>query len=188
MPEICYYSNYCDPSKKLLQKISRTTLKNEIHFICIDSREHGRDGQTYIIFNQERLLLPSSISKVPALYFTETNKVMFGDSIYTYLLPKEQVLNQVATSGQGEPECFSIQAMNQLSDMYSFLDQSPEDLYAKGNGGMRQLRHFSSLEETCGIHTPEEDYVPDKVGVKGKSLDEYKAERERGITSEIKRV
>jgi hypothetical protein len=188
MPEICYYSNYCDPSKKLLQKISRTKLQNDIHFICIDSREHGRDGQTYIIFNQERLLLPSVISKVPALYFTETNKVMFGDSIYSYLLPKEQAITQVATAGQGEPECFSIQAMNQLSDMYSFLDQSPEDLYAKGNGGMRQLRHFSSLEESCNIHTPEEDYVPDKVGVKGKSLDEYKAERERGIASEIKRV
>jgi hypothetical protein len=113
---------------------------------------------------------------------------MFGDSIYSYLLPKEQSLNQVATAGQGEPECFSIKAMNQLSDMYSFLDQSPEDLYAKGNGGMRQLRHFSSLEESSSIHTPEEDYIPDKVGAKGKSLDEYKAERERGIASEIKRV
>jgi hypothetical protein len=188
MPEICYYSNYCDPSKKLLQKISRTKLQRDIHFICIDHREHSRNGQTHIIFNQERLILPPNVVKVPALYFTENGKVMFGDDIYNYLLPKEQVLNHVATGGQGEPECFSIQSMNQLSDMYSFLDQSPEDLYAKGNGGMRQLRHFSSLEEMTSIHTPDEDYVPDKVGVKGKSLDDYKAEREQGIMSEIKRV
>lgn len=188
MPEICYYSNYCDPSKKLLQKISRTKLQNNIHFISIDHREQSRDGNVYIIFNQERLILPKAVAKVPALYFTDTNKVLFGEDIYSYLIPKEQALTHAATAGNGEPECFSIQSMCQMSDMYSFLDQSPEDLYAKGNGGMRQLRHFSSLEETGSIHTPEEDYVPDKVGSKGKSLEEYKAERERGITSEIKRV
>lgn len=188
MPEICYYSNYCEPSKKLLQKIARTKLQHDIHFICIDNRELSRNGQTQIVFNQERLILPGVISRVPALYFTDTNKALFGDDIYSYLLPKEQTINQVATGGQGEPECFSIQTMSQLSDMYSFLDQSPEDLYAKGNGGMRQLRHFSSLEEMTSIHTPEEDYVPDKVGVKGKSIDEYKAERENGIPGEIKRL
>jgi hypothetical protein len=188
MPEICYYSNYCEPSKKLLQKMAKTKLKQEIHFISIDQREVARNGQTYIIFNQERLVLPSNISRVPALFFTETNKVLFGDDIYSYLLPKEQALNHVATAGQGEPECFSIQNMCQLSDNYSFLDQSPEDLYAKGNGGMRQLRHFSSLQEEHSIHTPDEDYVPDKVGLKGKSLEEFKAERDNGIPHEIKRL
>jgi hypothetical protein len=188
MPEICYYSNYCDPSKKLLQKIAKTKLQQEIHFICIDQREITKNGQIHIIFNQERLILPPVITRVPALYFTDTNKALFGDDIQSYLLPKEQTLNHVATGGQGEPECFSIQSMNQLSDNYSFLDQSPEDLYAKGNGGMRQLRHFSSLQEETSIHTPDEDYVPDKVGLRGKSLEEFKAERDNGIPHEIKRL
>ena len=81
MPEICYYSNYCDPSKKLLQKIAKSRLKQEIHFICIDQREITKQGQVHIIFNQERLILPPVITRVPALYFTDTNKVLFGDDI-----------------------------------------------------------------------------------------------------------
>ena len=187
MPEICYYSNYCDPSKKLLQKISRTKLQQNIHFICIDQRAKSSRGQTYIIYNGEQLILPSVVTCVPALYFSDTNKALFGEEIYKYLLPKEAELTHVATSGQGEPECFSIGQMCQLSDMYSFLDQSPEDLSAKGNGGTRQLRHFSALDEQVTIHTPEEDYVPDKVGKSGKSIEDYKNEREQAVAPPITR-
>jgi len=187
MPEICYYSNFCDPSKKLLQKISRTKLQSSIHFICIDQRNRASNGQTYIVFNGEQLILPSSVTRVPALYFTDTNKVLFGDDIYKYLLPKEAELTHVATGGQGEPECFSISQMCQLSDMYSFLDQSAEDMSTKGNGGVRQLRHFSALDENNSIQTPEEDYIPDKVGKNGKSLEEYKNEREQAVAPAIQR-
>jgi len=187
MPEICYYSNYCEPSKKLLQKISRTKLQHSIHFICIDQRNRGANGQTYIVFNNEQLILPSAVSRVPALYFSDTNKVLFGDDIYKYLLPKEAEIANVATCGQGEPECFSINNMNQLSDMYSFLDQSAEDMSAKGNGGIRQLRHFSALDENTSIATPEEDYIPDKVGKNGKTIEEYKNEREQAVAAPIQR-
>jgi len=187
MPEICYYSNFCDPSKKLLQKISRTKLQREIHFICIDQRNRGPQGQMYIVYNGEQLILPPTVSRVPALYFSDTNKVLFGDDIYKFLLPKEAEINHVATNGQGEPECFSINNMNQLSDMYSYLDQSAEDMSAKGNGGVRQLRHFSALDENTSIATPEEDYVPDKVGKNGKTMEEYKNEREQAVAAPIQR-
>jgi len=187
MPEICYYSNFCDPSKKLLQKISRTKLQREIHFICIDQRNRGPNGQTYIIYNGEQLILPATVSRVPALYFSDTNKVLFGDDIHKYLLPKEAEINHVATNGHGEPECFSISNMNQLSDMYSYLDQSAEDMSAKGNGGVRQLRHFSALDENTSIATPDEDYVPDKVGKNGKTMEEYKNEREQAVAAPIQR-
>jgi hypothetical protein len=32
-----------------------------------------------------------------------------------------------------------------VSDSYSFLDQAPEDLEAKGNGGMRQMHNYVDL-------------------------------------------
>ena len=32
-----------------------------------------------------------------------------------------------------------------VSDQYSFLDQGPEDLEAKGNGGMRQMHNYVDL-------------------------------------------
>ena len=35
---ILYYSNYCEPSKKVLQTITKTQNAKDIHFICIDKR------------------------------------------------------------------------------------------------------------------------------------------------------
>jgi hypothetical protein len=123
-------------------------------------------------------MLPPQVTKVPALYQIETKQVLFGDDIYGFLLPQEVAINQVATGGNGEPECYSIYGMNKMSDTFSFLDQSPEDLSSKGGGGVRQLRRFATLEDQSSIHCPTEDYVADKVGKQGKSLEEYKAERD----------
>ena len=38
MSTILYYSNYCEHSRKLLQSLSKTDIKKDIHFICIDKR------------------------------------------------------------------------------------------------------------------------------------------------------
>ena len=49
MSSILYYSNYCDPSKKLLFELSRSKIKEELHFVCIDNREKGPKNSTHII-------------------------------------------------------------------------------------------------------------------------------------------
>jgi hypothetical protein len=153
---ICYYSNYCDPSKQLLQKISKTKLQRDIHFLCIDRRKRDSKGNTFLVLDKEQVLLPPSITRVPALYLME-------------------------------PECYSISQMSKISDSYSFWDQSADELTAKGQGGMRQLHGFSPLDESYAIHTPVDSYVPDKVGSSGKTLEQYKAERDE-MVPEIKRV
>jgi hypothetical protein len=184
---IIYYSNFCDPSKKLLQKVAKTKLSKEIHFICIDRRQRDSKGNTVLFLEKEQVMLPPQVTKVPALYKMESKQVLFGDDIYSFLLPKEVAINQLATNFNGEPECYSIFGMNKMSDSYSFWDQSADDLSAKGNGGTKQLRRFATVEDQYAIHTPDEDYVPDKVGKNGKSLEEYKAERD-SLVQPIKRV
>lgn len=186
---ICYYSNYCDPSKKLLQKIAKTKLKHEIHFICIDNRQKDPNGSTIILLNNERLLLPPNITKVPALFLIETKQALFENAIYDYLLPQEVAINHVETNGNGEPECYSITQISRISDSYSFWDQNADELTTKGNGGMRQMHNFVPLEESYTIHTPTEDYVADKVGKNGsKTFEEYKAERDNMLPPAIKRT
>jgi len=184
---IIYYSNFCDPSKKLLQKLSKTKLNREIHFICIDRRQRDSKGNTILFLEKEQVMLPPQITKVPALYIMESKQVLFEEDIYSYLLPKEVAINHQATNGNGEPECYSIFGMSKISDSYSFFDQTHEDLSAKGNGGTRQMHQFAPLEDQFKIHTPEEDYIPDKVGKNGKSLEDYKAERDSMVPT-IKRV
>ena len=67
-----------------------------------------------------------------------------------------------------------------MSDHYSFLDQNVEDLSAKGNGGLRQLRNNVRLENIDNIETPPDDYVPNKIGEV--SMEKLQNERNRDIT------
>ena len=176
MSIVIYYSNFCDPSKKLLQKVAKTKLSQEIHFICIDRRQRDSKGNTILFVQNEQVMLPPQVTKVPALYQIESKQVLFGDDIYAHLLPQEVAINQVATNGNFDPDAFSIFGMSKLSDTYSFLDTSVEDLGAKGSGGLRQLKRFATLEDQSSIHCPKDEYSPDKVS--SKTLEDYKAERD----------
>ena len=66
-----------------------------------------------------------------------------------------------------------------LSDNYSYLDMSPEELSAKGNGGTRMMHSYSSIFDNQKIHTPEDDYEPDKIGEV--DLGKIQSERERDV-------
>jgi hypothetical protein len=185
---ICYYSNFCDPSKKLLQRIAKTKLKHELHFICIDKRDRDSKGNIIILLENDRVVLPPQVTKVPALYMIETKQVLFEQAIYDFLMPKEVSITMTETNGNGEPECYSLSQMSRMSDAYSFWDQSPDELTTKGGGGMRQMHNFVPLEDSFTIHTPTEDYVPDKIGKNGKTFEEYKNERDSMLPPAIKRV
>lgn len=168
MGKIIYYSNYCENSKKVINKIAKTELVKSIHFICIDKR-NIKNNKTYIILesNQE-VLLPETITRVPALLLlNEDFKVYFGQDILEYLKPIEKISNNKATLYQGEPENYNLNnqfGYGVVSDNYSFLDQTSQELSAKGGGGMRQIHNYATLDHKDSINTPAEDYTPDKIG------------------------
>ncbi len=167
MSEILYYSNYCNHSKNLLMKLSKTSKRNEMHFICIDKRIKNDDGSIHLIMeNGEKLLLPPSVVKVPSiLLLNRGNRVIDGlGEIYNYLKPEEVENNNKATMSNGEPLAFSLCEMgNNLSDNYSYLDMSSDELSAKGNGGLRTLHSYSTVEGEQAIETPPDTYEPDKI-------------------------
>ena len=66
-----------------------------------------------------------------------------------------------------------------MSDNYSYLDQTSDEMTAKGNGGMRQMHNFVKLNQNDKIDTPDEDYEPDKVGQV--DLGKIQAQRETDI-------
>jgi len=188
MSVICYYSNFCEPSKKLLQLLAKTKLKNEVHFICIDKRSRDEHGQTLVEVNGQRVVLPKSVTKVPALYMMDTRQALYEDDIYRFLQPKEAAIAHVETGGQGEPDCYSSQAAC-MSDSFSFWDQNSEELGTKGSGGMRQQHSYATVDQQFSIPTPPDNYEPDKVGANGtKTLEQYKAEREMAVAAPISRI
>ena len=65
------------------------------------------------------------------------------------------------------------------SDSFSFLDQSSEDLSAKGSGGMRQAHHYASITQDEQIETPPDTYSADTIGEV--SLSNLNTQRETDI-------
>ena len=148
---ILYYSKYCEVCKKYLQTLSKSDIQNDIHFICIDKRIKDANNKIYIILETgQKIILPENITKVPALLLINQGyQVLFGEQILNYLKPRQQEEIRVATRNNMEPMAFSLGSGGGfgdiVSDQYSFLDQAPEDLEAKGNGGMRQMHNYMDL-------------------------------------------
>lgn len=171
MKDLLYYSNYCENSKKLLAILSKSSIAQDIDFICVDQRTRNNEGGFMIVLqNGLTVDLPSTITKVPALLLPNHGyQVLFGDQIYQHLQPKEKEAIMTATVNQGEPESFALGSGNFgiNSDNYCFLDIPSEDLLAKGSGGMRQMHNYASIDQSTNaslsIETPPDDYEPDKV-------------------------
>jgi len=163
---LLYYSNFCSFSQTLLQQLSKSSLKNEFHFVCIDKRRYDSvKKKTYVVLeNGQELILPPSVTKVPALLNLADYSVIFGEDIYNYISPKEKQITQAATMDNMEPMAFSLgggeaSQFGIFSDKYSFCDMDNEDLSAKGNGGRRQMHNYISLDANENIYTPKENTI-----------------------------
>ena len=187
MSSIIYYSNSCDRCKSVLSALSKSQVSNEIHFLCIDKRVKSGNGAWHILTETgEKVLLPPQVNRVPALLLlNKGHMVLYGDQILQHFQPKNVALNNDATGFNGEPNAFALgresmgSGFGVASDNYSFLDQSPDELSAKGNGGMRQLYNYATIDLVDKIETPPDNYSPDKVG--SVSLEKLQQQRNSDI-------
>jgi hypothetical protein len=158
MTSILYFSNFCEHSKKILQVLSKSTISNTIHFICIDNRVKEQDNNTYIILdNGKKIILPETITQVPAFMLLNDNyRVLFGNDIYEHIKPIQQQEIKVETQNNYEPECFSFMGNSCIvSDQYSFIDM---DTSAQGDGGMSQLHKYVPVNYMDNIsNIPQDD-------------------------------
>ena len=185
---IIYYSNHCDKSKAVLTALSKSRVQDDIHFLCIDKRVKAANGSGawhIITETGEKVLLPPQVNRVPALLLlNKGHMVLYGEQILQHFQPKNIALNNEATNFNGEPNSFSLgrESMGGFgvaSDNYSFLDQTADELSAKGNGGMRQLYNYATIDLVDKIETPPDNYTPDKVG--SVSLEQLQQKRNSDI-------
>ena len=166
MSSVLYYSKYCENCKKLLYELGKTKIQKDIHFLSIDKRIN-RGGKIYIILdNGNEIFMPPNIVSVPTLLLlNKGNKLLVGDDVSNFFKPQIMGEKTQAVQSNLEPLAFFGYEMgNCMSDSYSYLDQTPDEMNAKGEGGLRQMHSFVHLNHTNKIETPPEDYEPDKVG------------------------
>lgn len=186
---ILYYSNYCEHCKNLLSEISRSSIKEDIHFLCIDKRIK-KNGVNYIqLENGQEILIPPNIKRVPSiLLLNRGNTVVEGEQVNSYIIKKTEQVNIQATNNNGEPLAFSLNDFGAIiSDSFSFLDQGSDEMSAKGSGGLRQMHNYVAIGQSDTIETPPEDYVPDKIGG-DMSLDKLRMMREKDVPRQQMRV
>lgn len=181
---VLYYSKYCENCKKILYELGKSDFQKNIHFLSIDKRRRRGNKMYIVLDNGHEIYLPPNITSVPTLLLlNKNNKLLVGKEVLTYIGPKiRKEKHVVVKQNGGEPLAFSTYEMGStMSDNYSYLDQSADDLNAKGNGGLRQMHNFTTLDGNNQIYTPDEDYIPDKVG--SVDIGKLRSEREEDVKS-----
>lgn len=182
MSYVLYYSKYCDNCKNLLYNLGKSEIQKKTHFLNIDKRVKEKDKIYVLLDNGQKILLPPMVTQVPALLMLNRgNQIIFGNDVLNFYKPMIKEEKQKATIIEGEPMAYSFtgEMGTTMSDNYSYLDQTAEELKAKGNGGMRQMHNFVTLSHKDVIETPPEDYEPDKVGTV--DLSKLRGQREMDI-------
>jgi len=189
MSAILYYSNFCDHSKRILQEISRSQIKEGVHFICIDKRTK-KNGSIYIILGTEEIFMPPNIVRVPSLLLlTRGNIVIEGDDVLKYIVDKKTHDMKEVTNGNEEPTAFSLNTSGfVVSDNFSFLDQNADDLTAKGEGGTRQMHNYVPVNSDDNIETPPDTYTPDTISHGSESMESILARRANDVPTQQRRM
>jgi hypothetical protein len=187
MSSIIYYSNYCEHSKKLLQGLSKSQVCKDIHFICIDNRVRGDNGKIFIqLQNGQKIVMPETVTKVPALLLLNQNyKVLYGEDINNFFRPREEVITKQVTHNNLEPSAFSLGGSfgGVSSDQYSFLDMDSDSLTAKGDGGVRQMHNYVSLDYVDKMSAQQDDGQGSKNSgrLTASDIEKYQRERDQDI-------
>ena len=165
MSSVLYYSKYCKNCDSIISRLSKTSIQKDIHFICIDKRVKEGNKIYLLLEGGKKVLLPETVKKVPAiLLLYQGYRVLYGKDIMNYYQPKINAETGIATQNNLEPSAYSYTEMGtNMSDDYSYLDQTSDEMAAKGEGGLRQMHSFVKLNHDDRIETPPEDYIPDKV-------------------------
>tara|TARA_B110000008_G_scaffold246990_1_gene258206 strand:- start:5446 stop:6018 length:573 start_codon:yes stop_codon:yes gene_type:complete len=182
MSFVLYYSKYCENCKKLLYTLGKSDIQKKTHFLNIDKRIKEKNKIFVLLDNGQKILLPPMIKEVPALLMLNRgNQILFGKDVMNFYKPLIREEKQEAVKVNGEPMAYSFHGEmgTTMSDNYSYLDQTAEELKAKGNGGLRQMHNFVTLSHKDVIETPPEDYEPDKVGTV--DLSKIQGQREMDI-------
>lgn len=186
MPEILYYSTFCERCADLLNLLAHKKPPDVMYF-SVDTREVVNNVTYLILSNGSRVVLPVTITKVPALLCmdeaTNKNIVIFGKDLYTHFNVKNPEDKSIDNNNV-EVQSYRLTngATFVTSDTFSFLNTDNSDLMAQGDGGLQQLHHYSALDAYHNINTPNEDYTPNTIG-NDKSLEDFKKERDHDLRS-----
>ena len=150
-----YFSKYCKHSSNILEELNRQGMNKKFNYICIDKRT-VKQNITYILNpDGSTFPLPPMINRVPVLLLKPNHEILSGDQILDYIKPQAKTINEEKSMLYDEPNPFSLKTDpgGVMSDNFSFLDTPVNEMNAQGNGGLRQMYNYATLETNDVINT-----------------------------------
>ena len=171
-----YFSKYCKHSAKILEELNKMGMNKKFVYISIDKR-FVKQNVTYILNpDGSSFPLPPMINRVPVLLLKPNHEILVGDQILEYVKPQMKNINDEKTMLFNEPNpyMFNNSGGGVISDVFSFLDTPVNEMSAQGNGGMKQIYNYATLETNEVIPTK---YDPDKQPKLSMTLEQLEQER-----------
>lgn len=167
MSTILYYSTKCSFCTALIARLRRENGGQDMHFVCIDKRVKEPNGTVSVVLkNNQKIRLPPTVKEVPSLLLLNRgHRVLSGKEVSEHLFGRTSQTVESRAEAPCEPAAFSFSngANGVVSDGFSFLDQSADDLSSKGGGGTRQMYHYATFDQNDAIETPPDTYEPGKI-------------------------
>ena len=182
---LLFFSHNCPHSVSLLEELNKRNKLGNVNLICIDNR-YTKDNITYITLQQnQNMPLPPMINSVPTLCILPNHEILKGVQIKHYFIPLMKDLEQEKQKLNQEPNSFDLGqetngSFGVSSDSFSFWDSTQYDLSASGNGGLKQMYSYATIEgqSNSEIYTPQEENKDSKQGL---SLEQLQQQRQNEL-------
>jgi len=119
--DLLFYSNYCLHSNNLINTISKTSLHENMIYICID---------------EKKVKVPSFITRVPTIYLVKDKKILVEDDIDRWFELKNRANNQNQNQQQQQPQQQNPQQQNPQHQQNQQKKDDEEGIMAYHNNEM----------------------------------------------------
>jgi hypothetical protein len=131
------------------------------------------------------------INRVPILLLKPKFEILSGNQILEYIKPQAKTIQEEKTMLYSEPNPFdlsrdTLRSSGVTSDNYSFLDMGPQDLAPQGNGGMRQMYSYATVDGEMPISAPLIE--GDKKSKMSYSLEDLEKMRNQEFPEQMRKV
>ena len=155
--DLLFYSNYCNYSNEIFEKIKKYNLKNKFYLINI---------------SQHQYKIPSIINSVPALLLSDKKTLFLNDDLEKYLeeLYKKTLVSEVLPNFENGPS---------ISSSYSSWDENESNINADYNS-------FGLINGETTIITPDDDDKTTKTGTLSDKMSSIQESRNLDIKNIFK--
>jgi len=171
--------------------MNKAGLQSKFNYICIDKR-FVKDNVTYIMLpNGQHFPLPPMINRVPVLLLKPKFEILSGNQILEYIKPQAKTIQEEKTMLYSEPNPFdlsrdTLRSSGVASDHYSFLDMGPQELAPEGNGGLRQMYSYATIDGESPMSVPLIE--GDKKSKMNYSLEDLEKMRNQEIPDQARKI